>query len=725
MMNKEIIIFLNSQDEDQAINLLENIPYKHKYSFIFSYLPQNEINELPKTTNMKTYQINHNTLFKPQSIYYLNEYNLKLHDLIKTLQDFPDINLYLIVTSYIGLKDIGITKTDKTTIIIEDSVYHNNIIDFPIDHCLTLNKIPDFFSDGNNINNVVETLQDKYQFTFEEKRELNYLLRKVNHENHLLKKIIENINQVILLTDKNINITYVNQYFTKLTGYDYQKIKGKNIRDLFNNEILNNCYEDILTETRHGQNYLLLLTDNDIYLELNFIPIMENNNLTDILIIIKDVTEIENIKNKDSITGVWNRIYFTKKLESIQNEKDNIIISLIDLSNFKEINDTLGHDMGDLILKEFAKKINGVLRTENYFSRFYLDKFIFMITESNCKDEIIDEVQKIIKVINEPFTIRAQTIYLSAHIGLAIYPYDASDVHNLLSHGEIALYTAKKKNLPYLFYNDEMKTPIIKKINFENSIHRAITNHEFTFYYQPIINIHNGKLTAIETLLRWHSKDKGVILPKCFLDYIEKTGQITVIGEYTMKEAMYKFPCVLKKTTNPPLISFNLSPKQLQDANLIENLTQIIEETNINPQNIMFEITENVTTESIQNTTNIFQYLSSLGISFSMDDFGTGYSSLGQLKNYPLKKIKIDKVLVHKMEQDTDYQAILKGIIALAHSMNYKVVAEGVETKEQLELLRRYNCDEVQGYYICKPIPFDELIMILKENKGNFSHLIN
>lgn len=727
MMNKKIILFLNSIEDEHTFNLIQNIPHKSEYSFIFSFLSDKEIKGLSQLTEMKVNKISCETLFQPDSIYFLNDEYHKLNDLITTLLFFDDINLHIIVTSIETFKNVKFNKTEQTTIIIDDTIYNTSEINLPIDYKLSLEKIPDYFVKDKTINNIIQNLNKKYHFTFEESQNIKNSLAELNTENTILKKIVDNINLIILLTDKFANINFVNKYFTDVTGFDPKMVIGKNIKQLFNNDLLIMNYDKIISQMKLGKDYQILLTDNyNYFFDVNFIPIMDNNNLSDILVIFYDISETEDLSNKDSITGVGNRDYFIQSLERfIKNEKEeNLALFLIDLSNFKEINDTLGHDFGNLVLQEVADRIDKISKQEYCFSRFYCDQFIFMIPKLKNKHDIILKVQDIINEFNEPLKIQNHVVHISAHLGLAIYPQDGKNISTLLNNLEIALYTTMKNNSPYLFYNEEMRTPIINKLELETNIHHAVYNQEFVLYYQPIVDINTGSLTSVETLLRWKSKD-GILSPNYFLDYIEKTGQITKISEYTMKDALYKFQDIQKNMQSLVHISFNLSPKQLLNETLVDNFTKIIKETSINPQNIMFEITENITTESIQNNTNIFEYLENLGVSFSMDDFGTGYSCLGQLKNYPIKKIKIDKVLVHKMEVDTDYQLMLRGVIKLAHAMNYTVVAEGVETKRQLELLKEFNCDEIQGYYICKPIPFEELTKILEVNKGNFKTFVN
>src|SRR5690554_1629266 len=413
MMINNMILFLNSLDEERTINLMTKIPHKSEYSFIFSYLSEKQKKGLSQLTNMRINKISWDTLFQHDNIYFLNQPQNKLSDLINTLTSFKNIHLYLIITSLETSKKVNIKKSDTLTIIVDDSIYNINDLNLPIDYHLSLNKIPDYFIKGNTISTIMKNLQKKYHFTFEESQNIKHSLNKFNNESTFLKKIVENINQVIILTDNFANITYVNNYFLKITSFDNFNVRGKNIKELFKNEHFINNYDKIMSALKLGNDYQLRLSDNgNYYFEINFKPVMDNSNyLSDILIIINDISEIEELTNKDSITNIWNRENFIMKLdEKISNDIDNsITLVLLDLSNFKEINDTLGHSIGDNILKEVASRINNLLTQENAFSRFYCDEFIFMMPNITDKEDITNKVHEIINIIKKPFIIQEHT----------------------------------------------------------------------------------------------------------------------------------------------------------------------------------------------------------------------------------------------------------------------------------------------------------------------------
>ena len=748
-MNKgthNIIIFINNNDE--VVNLYKRLPNKSQYAFIFNNLSLEARNELSQLMKLNVNKISSETLFQSEGVYYINENSDYLQDLISTLTHFQSIHLYLIVTSSMIFNNLHVKKTDTITLILDNSIYGEINNDIMIDQLLSIDEIPYYFVKFDNIRQILLDLHKKYHFTFNEAQIIKQLLIKIDEEIETIQKdklaltkVIDNMHNIIVLMDINGKIEFVNPLFAKITGLNRSMIIGKNLKQVFNQQNLHDKYHSIMSRMHLGKpdNIQIEINNGDIsyYLELYFTPILnEFNQLMEVLIVINDITElvekdklIQKMQNIDPITGVWNRKYFidrTKEcLEIAAKEKSKMAIIILDINNYKEINETYGQNYGDSILKEVASRVDKLLSPENIFSRYYCDEFMFIIPKLGDKEEAIFLTKNIINHVNQPFCLNNQAINLSINVGIVVYPDDGNTTDELLSNLKITLYTVKNKNVNLLKYNYSMRETIIKRLEIENNIYQAIANREFILYYQPIVDINTGNLTSIETLLRWHSKDKGVLAPNYFLDYIEKTGHIVKIGEETMKDALNNFRHVQHKFEYPFYISFNLSTKQLLNTSLVENLTKIINETNFDPQHLMFEITESITTESINNSTSIFNQFSNLGITFSMDDFGTGYSSLCQLKNYPIKKIKVDKIFIHKMEEDHDYQMILKGIITIAHSMNYLVVAEGVETKSQLELLKRLNCDEIQGYYICKPIPFEELTTVLKNNNGNFSTLIN
>ncbi len=566
--------------------------------------------------------------------------------------------------------------------------------------------------------------------------DLSYL-KKNSQTDETLSYIIDNISSIIIKTDSDGLIEYVNSVHGKITGYNKEEVIGKSIKRFIKDEIFIENYTKILNNLKNGilYNDQINNTKKDgtkYYEDITIIPIFnDEKRLMNQLIISEDITQkkltentLKEIKNIDALTKLGNREYFKNTVKDLIaqaiKKQNKMAIFLMDINSFKDINDALGHHIGDLFLIEVARRLEDQLDKENILSRLGGDEFIFIIPHYNHEDEIISICKKIIDSFKQPFEVNEHKIYSSLSTGVVLYPEHGHTLNELLKNAEIAMYTAKNNRTEYKLFNDSMRYSILDRVEKEKTIYKGIMNKEFILYYQPIIDINTGQLTSIETLLRWHSKEKGILYPSYFLDFIEKTGQIIEIGQQTMMDALSKFQFLRDKSTNEFNISFNLSTKQLLNEALVENFMRMISKTKFNPNDLMIEITESITAEDIHNTSPIFKQFSNLGVSFSMDDFGTGYSSLGQLKNYPIKKVKIDKIFIHKMEHDEDYQAILKGIIALAHSMNYKVVAEGVESNSQLSLLKEYGCDEAQGYYICKPISFYVLKQLLQDNKGNF-----
>ncbi len=729
---KNIILIINSAIDNSCINLIQNIPNKNNYAFILSSLPKHEKKGLAELTKMPIYEITYDTLFKQDSIYFIDDRYNEINDFISALILIPNTHLHIIVLSEKHLSSLKIKKNDNITIIIDDAV--NNInSEINADYQLSAEKIPDIFNKemevNQNLSGIIQNLHEKYHFNFEELQGIYKQTSKIEQEMKNLSYIIEKLPQIIVTSDKNGNIQYVNNCFIKTTGYSFDEVKHKKLSCFINDEVFLNTYDAILTKVNKGLVYNSIIRnrkkDGTSY-DLD-ISIMTIGNKNTLLLIADNLTDKNINTSRDTLTGLGNREYFEKTLqECIQKNKDQkMSILLMDLNSFRDINDTLGHGFGDKLLKSVAHRMNDVLKSESILSRLGGDEFIFVIQNIENDNDVIHTCKEISNIIKQPFIIDDQSIYTSISIGVVNYPEHGISPHELIKKVEIAMYTAKKQEMNYIIFEESMRDSIINRFEIANSIHNAIINNEFTLYYQPIIDINTGQLTSLETLLRWHSKDKGVLFPNYFLDYIEKSGHIIEIGEQTMKDTLSKFSDLNEEIPYEFNLSFNLSAKQLLYDTLIENFMKILNETKFNPKKLMFEITEGITAQDIKHTSPIINHFCNLGISISMDDFGTGYSSLGQLKNYPINKIKIDKIFIHKAEKDNDYQLILKGIIKLAHLMNYKVVAEGVETKGQLELLKQYQCDEVQGYYVCKPLPFEELAPILQNNKGDFSSLIN
>jgi diguanylate cyclase (GGDEF)-like protein len=384
-----------------------------------------------------------------------------------------------------------------------------------------------------------------------------------------------------------------------------------------------------------------------------------------------------------------------------------LAVLFLDLDRFKKINDSLGHDFGDLLLRKVGEQILRCVNEDAVVARIGGDEFLILLPDIEDGSIAVQIAKKINDTINKPTTINGYEVHITSSIGIALYPSDGEDADTLIKHADIALFRLKEFGDSYSVYSPIVKDPSYDQLVFENDLRKALERHEFTVYYQPKVNIQTGVITGLEALIRWKHPDKGLILPGSFIPIAEETGLIVPIGRYILKTACEQ---LVKWQHNglPALsISVNLSTKQFLQSTLVSMVSSILEETGLDPHLLELEITESMTMD-VKQASRILKDLKELGIQVSIDDFGTGYSSLNYLKDLPIDRLKIDRSFIRDITVNPENAAIVSTIINMASNLNLLVIAEGVEEESQVSILQNSNCDEIQGYYFSHPLPADE-----------------
>ncbi len=421
----------------------------------------------------------------------------------------------------------------------------------------------------------------------------------------------------------------------------------------------------------------------------------------------------------DALTGLPNRLLFNDRLgQSIENAKRNrkkIALLFIDLDHFKEINDSLGHDVGDKVLKVISKKLTKIIRQQDTLARLGGDEFTIILEDLKQGQDASILAQKIIKSLTVPVNVDGNTLYVSSSIGISLYPNDGDSAQNLLKYADSAMYKAKAEGRNnFQFYSAEMTEHAIERVVMEANFRAALKNNEFEVYYQPQINARKNKLTGMEALVRWRHPTMGMVLPAKFIALAETTGLIVELDRFVMKTAFKQFVQWYKKGLNPGVLALNLAAKQLKKEDFITTLKNTINEFKVNPEWLEFEITEGQIMLDPDDAIRVLKQIGALGIGLAVDDFGTGYSSLSYLKKLPINKLKIDQSFVRDLPFDEEDSAIAKAIIVLAQSLNLKIIAEGVEKQNQKEFLVQHGCDHIQGYYYSKPLSEKEMEQYLR-----------
>ena len=446
--------------------------------------------------------------------------------------------------------------------------------------------------------------------------------------------------------------------------------------------------------------------------------------------------EIRYLAYYDVLTNLPNRTLFTEILERAiaHAQSHNFIMALlfIDLDFFKRINDTLGHHVGDELLQSVTGRLLNSIRSSDYIarpnehemtdvvSRLGGDEFILLLHNITHISDPGKVALRILKDLSEPFVLAGNEVYVTASIGISLYPNDGVDVDNLLKNADAAMYHAKAKGRNnYQHYSQYMTSDAVEHLTMETKMRKAMDNNELLLHYQPKQSMSDGEIIGLEALLRWKPADSDLVLPANFIPLLEEMGLIIPIGEWVLRTACMQNKAWQEAGYGPFVISVNLSSRQFDQKNLIEVVTQALNDADLDPRYLELEITESTIMRDPDEAITILYILKNMGVKISIDDFGTGYSSLNYLKRIPLDSLKIDRSFVMHIESSASDQAIIKAIIALAHSLGLNVIAEGVETDRQLTFLREWGCDELQGYLLSRPLPVEQLpgFLALRANK--------
>jgi diguanylate cyclase (GGDEF)-like protein/PAS domain S-box-containing protein len=455
----------------------------------------------------------------------------------------------------------------------------------------------------------------------------------------------------------------------------------------------------------------------------------ENGEVLASVHVAKDITELKRTENRlhhlahyDHLTRLPNRTLFLDRLNQMLARshwhKRCVAVLFLDLDRFKVINDTLGHDIGDLLLQAVAERLGGTVRDGDTVARFGGDEFIIALMDVAEEHHVRDIAEKILHALARPYEINGRELFVTASIGISLYPDHGSDAGSLVRNADASMYRAKEhgKN-NYQFYSPSLHAYAPRRLTLETDLRHALERQELLLHYQPMVNLATGKVSGAEALLRWRHPEFGVISPMEFIPLLEETGLIIPVGAWVLETACAQQRAWQEAGFPSLYISVNLSARQFKQPDLTETIATAVQKTGLDPRHLALELTETILVEHTETTLASLRTLSGMGISLAIDDFGTGYSSLSYLKRFPIDALKIDRSFVRDITTDADDAAIAQAIVAMGHSLGLSVVAEGVETREQLDFLCQYRCDEMQGYYFSHPLPADAFSLLLKEER--------
>lgn len=571
-------------------------------------------------------------------------------------------------------------------------------------------------------------------------RELKEAMIRQSHRDaekqmYKLSSAVEQTADAVMIADADGIIEYVNAAFSDITGFSKQEVIGKSTRILKSGRHDDEFYVQLWKKLMEGQTFQDVFInrrkDGSLYYEEKSITPLKDDEgkVAHFISTGKDITEqmktrerLQHLSNHDGLTGLPNRSLFMDRLgQAISRARWNgrvIAVLFIDIDRFKNINETLGFDYGDTVLQTVAERLNQSVRDGDTVARLGDDEFAVVLEDIYQKEDIPVVVEKIIKSLSQVHVLKDHELFVTSSMGISLYPNDGSDGQTLIQNADVAIHHAKESGSNhYRFYESAMNTQSLYRLNMESSLRKALEREEFVLHYQPQINLKSGKIIGFEALLRWHHPSLGMVSPVEFIPLLEETGMINPVGRWILRTA-----CLVGREWNELglgdiKISVNISPLQFENSDISSIVAEVLSETGLDAQHLEIELTESAIMRSPKKTIAVLSTLNDMGVTLAIDDFGTGYSSLSYLQKFPIDVLKIDRSFVKDVSKNNGDASIVSAIISMAHSLKLSVIAEGVETVQQLSFLQERNCEMVQGFLFSKAVPYENSISMLEAGR--------
>jgi diguanylate cyclase (GGDEF)-like protein/PAS domain S-box-containing protein len=563
-------------------------------------------------------------------------------------------------------------------------------------------------------------------------------LKRASDALRLHKRAIESsANAIILIsaTRPGYPIEYVNPAFERMMGYSCTEMVDRTMVSIAADQADQSAIEELRYAVRQRREGNVLLhharkDGSEIYSELYIAPVKDAAGNTEHFVMTQyDVTtakryelELEHRAKYDRLTGLPNRSLLTDRLDQAitfaRVRGDPVWVVTFDLDNFKYVNDTLGHQAGDLLLRELAPRIVAAVAPTDTAARTGGDEFVLVLTGSTDERQAAASVQAVMEAVARPLMLEGHPLVVTCSAGVAAFPTDGTDSETLIKHAEIAMYRAKElgRNTEQ-FYRPAMNERAFERLSLESALRNALAHGELELHYQPQVELASGRVVGVEALVRWHHPQFGMVRPDRFIALAEETGLIVPIGAWVLGTACKQNKAWQRAGLGHLRVAVNLSARQFAESDLKGVVAAVLEESGLDPPCLEIELTESLVMASVDLGIRTMHELKALGVLLSIDDFGTGYSSLSYLKRFPVDALKIDQSFVRDIAADRDDAAMVGAIISLAHELRMQVIAEGVETEEQLDYLRLRGCDEVQGHYFSRPLPSAEAERVLRQSR--------
>lgn len=599
--------------------------------------------------------------------------------------------------------------------------------------------------DPQDIGNAKQSMQDGAQdYLIRGEIEARELVRAL--ENAIQRKIIEealfeekeraqvtldSIGDAVISTDVDGKITFINLVAERLTGWSVPEASGQQMNAVFRivdattRQTIINPMEEAIPRNRvehlPGNCILIRRDGQEVFIEDSAAPIHDRSGgVTGSVIVFRDVSTARALaeatvhaSQHDFLTGLPNRLLLHDRLAQAialaRRRSSQLAVLFIDLDGFKHINDSLGHLVGDKLLQSIAQRLQHHLRTPDTVCRHGGDEFVLLLQDLREQEDAAITAKRIIDLISEVHSIGEHELHITASIGVSFYPEDGTDAETLMKNADIAMYQAKDHGRQCCkFFKPAMNVRTIDRQAIEEDLRHALERHELTLCYQPKIHLWTGDVIGVEALLRWNHTTRGPVPPASFISVAEDTGLILPIGVWVLREACKQARAWLDQGLPPTTMAINVSAVQLQDAKFLQEVLTVLAETGLDPHSLELELTESVLMRLPERTQSVLQQLREMGVVIALDDFGKGYSSLSSLKKLPIDTLKIDRSFIHQLNETADDAAIAVAIISMGRSLNLRVIAEGVESIEDVGFLKDHQCDEAQGFYFSQPLPAAE-----------------
>ena len=617
-------------------------------------------------------------------------------------------------------------------------------------------KIPETAVHGDEIVQLAERFDFMTREVYSREERLRQARADVARSEAHFRSLIENASDAVMVLDASLQVRYASPSLERVLGFAPEDVVGKSPVQFVNEgdaDAMQRALEAAAATPGVGPTLEFRCAGDGApkYLEATVANMLDNPAVEGIVINMRDVTErwhteelrgekiraeeqIRQLGLYDSLTDLPNRHLFKEQLSDAVARADRtgqaLVMLSLNLDRFKRINDTLGREVGDLLLKEVASRLTKSLRQTDYVTRndshaasHHIarqggDEFTVLLGDLSQAQEATKVARRILEALSQPFNLNGNEIVMSASIGIAVYRLDGNDAESLLKNADAAMHYAKeqgKNNCQY--YNDKMNTSAFQKMTLESNLHKALERDEFSLYYQPKIDVASGSTIGVEALIRWRHPDLGLVSPAEFIPMAEESGLIVPIGEWVLDSACAQLRAWQEDGLTPVPVAVNLSAKQFHQQNIAAIVMRALQDHGVDPRLLELEITESTAMRNAEATGTTLRKLKALGVRIAIDDFGTGYSSLSYLKRFPIDSLKIDRSFVTELPGNQDDATIAQAIITMAHALRLKVVAEGVETRAQLEFLTANGCDEIQGYYFSRPLPAEQCTQLLRDKR--------